>query len=202
MKKINELFIESIEVKQKVVADRDAVEKIIQMAEMISVAIENGNKLLLCGNGGSAADAQHLAAELVVRLRPNINRRALPAISLAMDTSSITACGNDFSFDDIFVRSLEALARPGDVLLGISTSGNSENVKRALQRAKNINVETCAFLGCDGGVIKSLPDIEYVVPSASTGRVQEVHIMLGHALMECIEDRLIETGYLNLEKNN
>jgi len=194
MNKIKELFNASIKLKQKVVSDNEAVNKILQMAELISNAIENGNKLLLCGNGGSAADAQHLAAELVVRLRPNVNRRALPAISLAMDTSTITACGNDFSFDDIFVRSLEALARPGDVLLGISTSGNSENVKRSLLKAKEIGVITCAFLGCDGGKIKSLSDVEYIVPSDDTGRIQEVHIMLGHALMETIEDKLLLNG--------
>tara|TARA_B100000795_G_scaffold67737_1_gene46752 strand:- start:49 stop:639 length:591 start_codon:yes stop_codon:yes gene_type:complete len=196
MHKIKELFNESIKLKQQVLADSNAVEKIIQMSELISSAIENGNKLMLCGNGGSAADAQHLAAELVVRLRPNVNRRALPAISLAMDTSTITACGNDFSFDDIFVRSMEALANPGDVLLGISTSGNSENVKRSLLGAKEIGVTTCAFLGCDGGIIKSLSDIEYIVPSYETGRIQEVHIMMGHALMEAIEDKLLKNGII------
>jgi D-sedoheptulose 7-phosphate isomerase len=195
MNKIKELFNESIKVKQQVV-ESDVVEKIMQMTELISNAIENGNKLLLCGNGGSAADAQHLAAELVVRLRPDVNRKALPAISLAMDISVITACGNDLSFDDIFVRSLEALARPGDVLLGISTSGNSENVKRALVKAKEIGVSTCSFLGSDGGEIKGLADIEYIVPSNETGRVQEVHIMLGHALMETIEDGLLSNGYI------
>ena len=196
MNKIKELFNESIKLKQKVLVDNKSVEKIIQMAKLISNAIENGNKLLLCGNGGSAADAQHLAAELVVRLRPNINRRALPAISLALDSSTITACGNDFSFDDIFVRSLEALANPGDVLLGISTSGNSENVKRAILRAKEIDVMTCMLSGCEGGKIKSLSDIEYIVPSYETGRIQEVHIMMGHALMESIEDKLLKNGFL------
>ena len=196
MNKIKELFKESIKLKQKVLTDNNSVEKIIQMAGLISTAIQNGNKLLLCGNGGSAADAQHLAAELVVRLRSNINRRALPAISLAMDTSTITACGNDLSFDDIFVRSLEALASPGDVLLGISTSGNSENVKRAILRAKEIDVMTCMLSGCEGGQIKSLSDIEYIVPSYETGRIQEVHIMMGHALMESIEDKLLDNGFI------
>jgi D-sedoheptulose 7-phosphate isomerase len=196
MNKIKELFNESIKLKQQVLADSTSVEKIIQMAESISNAIENGNKLMLCGNGGSAADAQHLAAEMVIRLRPNVNRRALPAISLAMDTSTITACGNDFSFNDIFVRSLEALANPGDVLLGISTSGNSENVRRAILRAKEIDVMTCMLSGCEGGKIKSLSDIEYIVPSYETGRIQEVHIMMGHALMESIEDKLLKNGFL------
>ena len=196
MNNIKELFNESIKLKQQVLADSNSVKKIIQMAELISNAIENGKKLMLCGNGGSAADAQHLAAELVVRLRPNVNRKALPAISLAMDTSSITACGNDFSFDDIFVRSMEALANPGDVLIGISTSGNSENVRRAILRAKEIDVMTCMLSGSEGGKIKSLSDIEYIVPSYETGRIQEVHIMMGHALIEAIEDKLLKNGII------
>ena len=193
--KIKELFSESIKVKQRLLGS-DADEQIAKMSILISRAIEHGNKLLLCGNGGSAADAQHLAAELVVRLRSNFNRKALPAISLAMDTSTITACGNDISFDDIFVRSLEALARPADVLLGISTSGNSTNVKNALIRAKEIGVNTCVFLGSDGGEIQGISDIECIVPSTNTGRIQESHIMLGHALMETIEDILASNGYI------
>jgi len=193
--KIKELFSESIKVKQRLLGS-DADEQIAKMSILISSAIEHGNKLLLCGNGGSAADAQHLAAELVVRLRSNFNRKALPAISLAMDTSTITACGNDISFDDIFVRSLEALARPADVLLGISTSGNSTNVKNALIRAKEIGVNTCVFLGSDGGEIQGISDIECIVPSTNTGRIQESHIMLGHALMETIEDILASNGYI------
>jgi len=193
--KIKELFSESIKVKQRLLGS-DADEQIAKMSILISSAIEHGNKLLLCGNGGSAADAQHLAAELVVRLRSNFNRKALPAISLAMDTSTITACGNDISFDDIFVRSLEALARPADVLLGISTSGNSTNVKNALIRAKEIGVNTCALLGSDGGEIQGISDVECIVPSNNTGRIQESHIMLGHALMETIEDILASNGYI------
>jgi D-sedoheptulose 7-phosphate isomerase len=189
---IQNLFNSSIELKQKILKT-NVVIVIEEMAQIIANALENGHKLLLCGNGGSAADAQHLAAELVVRLRPNVNRRALPAISLAMDTSAITACANDFSFDKIFERSLEALGQKGDVLLGISTSGNSKNVQLALEKAKKMGVNTCAFLGCDGGVIAGISDIDYIVPSDETGRVQEVHIMLGHALMETIEDILIES---------
>ena len=195
MDNIQKLFEESIRVKQKVL-ETDAVETIGKMASLIVFAIKNGHKLLLCGNGGSAADAQHLAAELVVRLRPGVNRRALPAISLAMDSSMMTACGNDFSFNDVFARSLEALGQPGDVLLVISTSGNSENIRRALEKAKEINVKTIALLGCGGGNIKGLSNVEYIVPSDKTGRVQEVHIMLGHALMETIENKLASDGYI------
>ncbi|SFV52360.1 Phosphoheptose isomerase 1 [hydrothermal vent metagenome] len=195
---IKESIKESISVKQQVLKT-DVIEKISQMAELISTALENGHKLLLCGNGGSAADAQHLAAELVVRLRSNVNRRALPAISLAMDSSAITACANDFSFEQIFERSLEALGQKGDVLLGISTSGNSKNVQLALKKAQEMGIKTIAFLGCDGGNIKGLSDVEYIVPSDTTGRVQEVHIMLGHILMETIEDDLINSGYTSLK---
>ena len=194
-KSIKQLFEKSIEVKKSVLQS-DADEQIFQMAQAISNSIKSGGKLLICGNGGSAADAQHLAAELVVRLRPNVNRLALPAISLALDSSFLTACGNDFSFDDIFVRSLEALASSDDVLLGISTSGNSENVRRALTRAKELKLKTCAFLGGTGGNTKGLADFEYIVPSAETGRIQEVHIMLGHALMETIENNLLSDGFI------
>jgi D-sedoheptulose 7-phosphate isomerase len=195
MNNIKKLVQESIRVKKKVL-ETDVIETIEKMAFLIVSTIENGNKLLLCGNGGSAADAQHLAAELVVRLRPEVNRRALPAISLAMDSSVMTACGNDFSFEQIFERSLESLGQEGDVLLGISTSGNSKNVQLAIEKAKEMGVNTIAFLGCDGGNIKGMVDIEYIVPSYETGRVQEVHIMLGHALMETIEDMLSDNGYL------
>ena len=195
MNNIKKLFKESIKVKQQTL-ETNVVEVIEQMALLIFSAIKGGNKLLLCGNGGSAADAQHLAAELVVRLRPTVNRRALPAISLAMDSSMITACGNDFSFDNLFVRSLEALGQSGDVLLGISTSGNSENVRLAMKKANNIGVKTISFLGSDGGRIKGLADVEYIVPSYETGRIQEVHIMLGHALMETIENKLSDDGYI------
>ena len=197
MRDIVEIFIESIKVKQKVV-DSDAAQKISIMAELIARSIEKGGKLLLCGNGGSAADAQHLAAELVVRFRPNVNRRAICAISLALDTSTLTACGNDFSFSEIFSRSLEALANPGDILIAISTSGNSENIELAIKKAKEMGVKSCALLGCNGGRIKSLADIEYIVPSNETARVQEVHAMLGHALIENIEDRLIKLNYISL----
>jgi D-sedoheptulose 7-phosphate isomerase len=190
IKKIQNLFKDSIETKKKIL-DTDIASTIENMAKLIANSLKKGNKLLLCGNGGSAADAQHLAAELVVRLRSDINRRALPAISLAMDSSAITACANDFSFDMIFERSLEALGKSGDVLLAISTSGNSKNIIKAVERAKTMNIDVCCFLGGNGGQLKGVGDLECVIPSTQTGRVQESHIMLGHALMEEVEDIII-----------
>jgi len=142
----------------------------------------------LCGNGGSAADAQHLAAELLVRLRPNVNRVPLPAVSLALDISTITACANDYSFDDLFSRNLMALARPGDCLLAISTSGKSLNILRALQQARKMNVAAYSFLGGTGGDCLLESDLAYVVPSSNTASIQEAHIVAGHALMQCIEE--------------
>jgi D-sedoheptulose 7-phosphate isomerase len=146
---------------------------------------------MLCGNGGSAADAQHLAAELLVRLRASFNRRSLPALTLATDTSTLTACGNDFGFDDIFSRPLEGLGRAGDVLLGITTSGSSPNVIKALNTARTMGITTLGFLGKDGGAALSLCDVALVVPSDQTALVQEVHITAGHALIEAIETQLI-----------
>lgn len=152
-------------------------------------AIGAGHKLLVFGNGGSAADAQHIAAELVGRYVRE--RRGLPAIALTTDTSILTSVANDYGFDHVFERQVEALCTAGDVVLGISTSGNSANVKRALVRAKEIGeVTTGAFLGRDGGVIRSLVDHAVVIPSRDTARIQECHITMGHILCELVENRL------------
>lgn len=159
-----------------------------EMGEKISASMLSGGKLFLCGNGGSAADAQHLAAELLVRLRPNVDRIPLPAVSLALDTSTITACANDYSFDDLFSRNLMALARPGDCLLVISTSGKSLNILNALQQARNMNVAAYSFLGGSGGGCLQESDLAYVVPSNNTASIQEAHIVAGHALMQFIEE--------------
>ena len=144
-----QLFEASIAVKHQFVAGH--LGGIVALAKSIAASIERGGKLLLCGNGGSAADAQHLAAELLVRLRPHVNREAMPAIALALDTSSLTACGNDYGFDEFYERMTLALGRPGDVLLGITTSGKSPNVLRALQAARGLQMTTAGLLGCGGG---------------------------------------------------
>ncbi|MGE4280948.1 MAG: D-sedoheptulose 7-phosphate isomerase [Magnetospirillum sp.] len=158
------------------------------LVEACTRSLENGGKIMFCGNGGSAADSQHLAAELVVRYR--VNGRALAAIALSTDTSTLTACANDYSYDDIFSRQVEALARPGDVIIGISTSGNSPNVLKALQVGRDMGCVAAALAGRDGGKLNGLADPLVVVPSAVTARIQEMHILIGHSLCDVLEQRL------------
>ena len=168
------------------------------MGDEITSCIESGNKIMLCGNGGSAADAQHLAAEMLVRLRPNINRQAIPAISMTQDVSTITACGNDFGFDHLFERNLLALGKKGDIIVCISTSGMSKNVELAAIAAKQKGIRSFGFLGSEGGILKNVCDLSIIVPSNNTARIQECHITIGHALVEYVEDNLISKGFINL----
>jgi D-sedoheptulose 7-phosphate isomerase len=151
-------------------------------------AIRAGGKILFCGNGGSAADAQHLAAELVGHLRRD--RRALAAIALTTDTSILTAVGNDYAFKEIFARQVQALGLPGDVFIGISTSGNSENVLAAALAAQKQGITTIGLLGRDGGKIAPAVDHKVIVPSKDTQRIQECHILIGHIWMEMVEQEL------------
>jgi D-sedoheptulose 7-phosphate isomerase len=151
-------------------------------------AIRAGGKILFCGNGGSAADAQHLAAELVGHLRRD--RRALAAIALTTDTSILTAVGNDYAFKEIFARQVQALGLPGDVFIGISTSGNSENVLAAALAAQKQGITTIGLLGRDGGKIAAAVDHKVIVPSKDTQRIQECHILIGHIWMEMVEQEL------------
>lgn len=148
-------------------------------------SLARGGKILFFGNGGSAADAQHLAAELVVRYR--VNRKALAAIALTTDTSTLTACANDFSYDEIFSRQIEALGRPGDVAIGITTSGNSPNVLTALAVARDMGLIAAGLTGRDGGRMVGLADPVLIVPSSVTARIQEMHILIGHALCDQVE---------------
>lgn len=158
-------------------------------ADLVEQCLRAGNKLLVCGNGGSAADASHFVTELVVRFA--INRpRALPAICLASDSGILTAAGNDYGFDEIFARQVAAFGVAGDVLICLSTSGNSKNVIRALEDAKVRGLKTVAFLGRDGGSTGGLADLDLVVKSDSTARIQEAHQLLLHVLCEVVEDRL------------
>ena len=160
-------------------------EEFARLVKACSDALHAGHKLLFFGNGGSAADAQHLATEFVVRYRKN--RRALPAIALTTDTSALTAIGNDFGFDELFARQVEALCRAGDIAIGISTSGNSENVIRGLQAAKAAEAVTVAFTGEGGGRLAGQVDRSIFVPSKTTARIQEMHLMLGHVLCALLE---------------
>jgi D-sedoheptulose 7-phosphate isomerase len=161
------------------------------MIECIWESMQQGGKLLLCGNGGSAADAQHLATECMVRLETE--RAPLPAIALTTDTSLLTAAGNDYGFEMIFARQVAGLGRPGDVLLVISTSGNSSNVVRAVEEAHRRGLHTLGLLGKDGGRLKQMVHMALVVPSPSTQRIQEVHITVGHILCGALERRILRT---------
>ena len=197
-RKIEELFKNSISVKEECIEKGFA--SIAIMGDEIAHSIENNGKIMLCGNGGSAADAQHLAAEMLVRLRPMNNREGIAAIALAQDTSTITACGNDFGYDMLYERVLRSLGKKGDCLIGITTSGNSKNVILAMKAAQEMGIKVFGFLGCKGGEALKYCDEVFIVPSDDTGRIQEAHITAGHALMEYIEDRLIESNYLHLQK--
>ena len=164
-------------------------EKILHAAHTIRDSLSAGGKLLLMGNGGSAADSQHIAAELIGRFKKE--RKAIPALALTVDSSSLTALGNDYGFESIFSRQVEALANPNDAIIGISTSGNSKNIIRALNLAREIGTKTIGFMGNDGGAMKGCVDIGIIVPSNDTARIQEVHITIGHIICEIIEQDLI-----------
>ena len=198
MEKCRLLFQESIQVKVEIISS-GILEFIKIMGTQSALAIQKQKKIMLCGNGGSAADAQHLAAEMLIRLRPNNNRIGIPAISLAQDTSTITACGNDFGYKNLYERMVQSLGHDGDVLIAITTSGNSENIILAMKQARKMGIKVFGFLGSGGGKALELCDVAFVVPSDNTGRIQESHITAGHALMEFIEDKLIEDNYMVLK---
>jgi D-sedoheptulose 7-phosphate isomerase len=178
---------EVIQIIEEKLADR-----ISCVAEIIGDALGNGKKLLLMGNGGSAADAQHFAAEIIGRFK--LERRGLPAIALSTDTSILTAIGNDYGFGAIFRRQVEALASEGDIVIGISTSGTSENVLSALSLARRMGCRTIGFLGRDGGTIRDIVDIDLTVPGNDTPRIQEGHILMIHIICDLVEKRLFPTG--------
>jgi D-sedoheptulose 7-phosphate isomerase len=179
---------ESAAVFEAMLVDGNLLELVRQLAEVCINSLERGGKLLLIGNGGSAADAQHLAAELVGRyLR---DRRALPAIALTTNSSCVTAIGNDYSYEQIFSRQIEALGNRTDVAIGISTSGNSRNIVRAMQAAREIGMSTAAFTGRTGGALKDRVEHCLCIPSDETPRIQEGHILIGHIVCEIIEDSL------------
>ena len=194
--KVKLTFQESISVKEQII-DNKSYEILVEAGDIISNSISNGGKLLLCGNGGSAADAKHLAAEFLIRLTSDVNRESIPALSLAQDTSTLTACINDYGADDVFKRVFSALSSKGDILLVITTSGNSKNIIETLKMAKSKGIYSIGFLGNDGGKALTFCDSAFIVPSKITARIQESHITAGHALLQYVEDSLIEDGWLH-----
>lgn len=174
---------------QAMLANLSPLEPAVQRAaELLADALLSGHKLLVCGNGGSAADSAHMATEFVVRFQAD--RRPYPAISLTANGGDLTACGNDYSFDDIFQRQVRAFGRPGDILFAFSSSGNSENVLRGIQTARREGVKTVVLLGRDGGRTAGVADLELIVPHTVTARIQEAHKLLLHTICELVELRL------------
>ncbi|MFA5113846.1 MAG: D-sedoheptulose 7-phosphate isomerase [Candidatus Margulisiibacteriota bacterium] len=177
---------DSIETKQQVV--KTLVPAIEKAARLMITALRDGKKIFFFGNGGSAADAQHLAAELIGRFQKE--RRALPAIALTTDSSILTALANDYGFDVVFARQIEGLAQKGDLAFGLSTSGNSRNVLAGLKKARELGCRTIGLLGCDGGQIAGSVDLAVTIPCRATPRIQEAHITIGHILCQLIEQEL------------
>ena len=182
----------SIETKRKILDDEALVESIAEAGAVCAELYRNGKKILLAGNGGSAADAQHIAAELVGRY--GFDRPSIPSIALTTDTSSLTAIGNDYGYDKVFSRQLEGLGSKGDLFIGISTSGNSENIINAFKSAKEKSIATLALVGRGGGKMAQMADYSITVPSDSTPRIQESHILIGHILCDIIEKELFGNG--------
>ncbi|WP_104747966.1 D-sedoheptulose 7-phosphate isomerase [Helicobacter cetorum] len=180
-------------IEQEFLAHKEALEKSLQSLQatltqsirLLIETLENQGKILICGNGGSASDAQHFAAELTGRYK--LERKGLSAISLNTDTSALTAIANDYGYEEVFARQLEALGTQKDVLIGISTSGNSKNILKAYKKAKDLGIKTLSLVGRDGGKMRELSDIALIVPNNDTPRIQEIHILIIHILCDCIE---------------
>ncbi len=190
MSKIKSIITSSIEVKNKILANAAMLEQVEQVADLITEAFKNGQRLYLCGNGGSAADAQHLAAEFTGRFYSD--REPLPAEALHVNTSFLTAVANDYSYDQIYERAVKAHGRKGDVLIGLSTSGNSKNIILAQEEAKRRGMVVISLTGETGGKMKESCDYLFNVPSNDTPRIQESHIMLGHIICQLVEEKLFD----------
>jgi D-sedoheptulose 7-phosphate isomerase len=175
----------SAETKKKIF--EQCADRIIKAVDIIISALNQKKKILFCGNGGSAADSQHLATEFVIRMTPGIQRPGIPALALTTDTSMLTAGANDLGYNNVFARAVETLGSPGDVLIGISTSGASESVNNAFRSARTMKMATIGFLGKDGGASKNLVDLAIIVPSHDTQRIQEGHITIGHIICGLVE---------------
>ena len=186
LKTIQDEFQSHLETIQNVINNMES--QLVEASQLAVETLRNGNKILICGNGGSAADAQHIAAELTGRYKTE--RRGLAGIALTTDTSALTAIGNDYGYDRVFDRQVESLANKGDLIIGISTSGNSKNVINALKVGKELGCRTLGLSGRDGGAMNKACDINLVVPSGNTPRIQEMHILFGHTICQIIDDEL------------
>jgi D-sedoheptulose 7-phosphate isomerase len=183
------MMTKSADLKRRVAVE--LADRVIAVVDACEASLRSGGKLMFCGNGGSAADAQHLATEMLIRLRPKSERPSIAALALTLDPAMLTACGNDYGYDRVFERPLRGLGRPGDVLFGITTSGRSPNVVLALRAAREMGIVTVGLLGGSGEPALAECDLALLVPDSETARIQECHISLGHAVLELLEDRLI-----------
>jgi D-sedoheptulose 7-phosphate isomerase len=190
MDNIKKLIQASIDVKKQVLENEVLIQSISSIVNVVVNAFQKGNRIYLCGNGGSAADAQHLAAEFSGRFY--IDRKALPAEALHCNTSYLTAVANDYSYDVVYARLVEGICNPGDVLIGLSTSGNSINIVKAFEQAKLKNVTTIGFTGTNGGQLKSISDHLINIPSTDTPRIQECHILVGHIICQLVEEKYFQ----------
>ena len=179
----------SAELKRRIATE--LASRVIAVVDACEASLRAGGKLMFCGNGGSAADSQHLATELLIRLRPKVERNSLPALALTLDPAMLTAAANDYGYEHVFERPLRGLGRRGDLLFGITTSGRSPNVVRALRAAREMGIITVGMLGGTGEPAKQHCDHSLLVPDTETARIQECHIALGHAVLELLEDRLV-----------
>jgi len=182
------MMLKSAALKQRIATE--LADAVIAVVDACETSLRAGGKLMFCGNGGSAADSQHLATEMLIRLRPNVERESIAALALTLDPAALTAGGNDYGYERVFERPLRGLGRRGDVLFGITTSGRSANIIRALDAAREMGIVTVGLLGGTGEPALSRCDHALVVPDTETARIQECHIALGHAVLELLEDRL------------
>ena len=192
---IKDQIKKSYETKQAIYENDALLDKIVEVAKKCVELYRGPNKTILAGNGGSAADAQHIAAELVGRY--GFDRPSIPSLALTTDTSNLTAIGNDYGYDQVFSRQLDGMGQSGDIFIGISTSGNSQNIINAFEVAKKKNIFSVALVGKDGGKMAQMADIALVVPSDSTPRIQEAHILIGHILCDIIEKEIFADGVSN-----
>lgn len=188
--RVKDILMESIQVKEELLHNSEAISKIMEISEIVVDALKNGGKLILFGNGGSASDSQHIAAELIGRFRKD--RVAMPAIALTTNTSVLTSLANDYGYEIVFAKQVEALGNKNDVAIGISTSGKAKNVTAAIKQAKKMGLKTVALTGGDGGEIAKLADLSLLVHSSVTARIQEAHITIGHIICEMVEDAFSE----------